>query len=141
MDEFITRITGGLYPAIDNIPDPHVTGTVDWHVEPIPNVDMPEINARMPEPIPMADGGDFVVRQPTLFMAGEAGAERATFTPLGRADSPSGSGGVVVNISGVTVVASENDDPLKVQAVFLEALRTKGPLYEAIGTVAQRAVA
>jgi hypothetical protein len=25
--------------------------------------------------------------------------------------------------------------------VFLEALRTKGPLYEAIGTVAQRAVA
>jgi hypothetical protein len=46
-----------------------------------------------------------------------------------------------VNISGVTVVASENDDPLKVQAVFLEALRTKGPLYEAIGTVAQRAVA
>jgi hypothetical protein len=141
MDEFITRITGGLYPAIDNIPDPHVTGTVDWHVEPIPNVDMPEINARMPEPIPMADGGDFVVRQPTLFMAGEAGAERATFTPLGRASSPSGSGGVVVNISGVTVVASENDDPLKVQAVFLEALRTKGPLYEAIGTVAQRAVA
>jgi hypothetical protein len=134
-------IARGLGLAIENIPDPHVTGTVDWHVEPIPNLDMPEINARMPEPIPMADGGDFVVRQPTLFMAGEAGAERATFTPLGRASSPSGSSGVVVNISGVTVMASENDDPLKVQAVFLEALRTKGPLYEAIGTVAQRAVA
>lgn len=32
--------------------------------------------------IPMADGGDFIVRRPTLFLAGEAGPERATFTPM-----------------------------------------------------------
>jgi len=35
--------------------------------------------------IPQAKGGDWVVRRPTLFLAGEAGPERATFTPLGRA--------------------------------------------------------
>lgn len=32
----------------------------------------------------MARGGDFMVRRPTLFIAGEAGLERATFTPQGR---------------------------------------------------------
>jgi|GEM_PF-6610979 len=32
--------------------------------------------------IPQAEGGDWIVRKPTLFLAGEAGAERATFTPL-----------------------------------------------------------
>src|SRR6201988_2812321 len=36
-------------------------------------------------PIPMADGGDFIVTRPTLFLAGEAGPERATFTPRGQA--------------------------------------------------------
>lgn len=33
-------------------------------------------------PIPQAEGGDWIVRKPTLFLAGEAGTERATFTPL-----------------------------------------------------------
>lgn len=33
--------------------------------------------------VPMADGGDVIVRHPTLFLAGEAGPERATFTPVG----------------------------------------------------------
>jgi hypothetical protein len=31
-----------------------------------------------------ATGGDYMVTRPTLFLAGEAGAERATFTPAGR---------------------------------------------------------
>ncbi len=30
----------------------------------------------------MQDGGDFIVRRPTTFLSGEAGPERATFTPL-----------------------------------------------------------
>ena len=42
---------------------------------------------------PQADGGDYIVRKPTLFLAGEAGTERATFTPLGRGGSPASSGG------------------------------------------------
>jgi hypothetical protein len=32
-------------------------------------------------PIRQAGGGDWLVTRPTLFMAGEAGPERATFTP------------------------------------------------------------
>jgi hypothetical protein len=31
---------------------------------------------------PQASGGDYMVTKPTLFLAGEAGAERATFTPI-----------------------------------------------------------
>lgn len=31
-----------------------------------------------------AEGGDYIVNKPTLFMAGEAGTERATFTPTGK---------------------------------------------------------
>lgn len=35
-----------------------------------------------PGVIPNATGGDWLVNRPTLFLAGEAGPERATFTPL-----------------------------------------------------------
>jgi hypothetical protein len=38
---------------------------------------------------PQAKGGDYMVNKPTLFLAGEAGPERATFTPIGK----SGGGG------------------------------------------------
>jgi hypothetical protein len=43
----------------------------------------------------MARGGDFMVRRPTLFVAGEAGLERATFTPQGK-EPPGTSGGTTV---------------------------------------------
>ncbi len=43
--------------------------------------------------IPMAGGGDFMVNKPTLFLAGEAGPERATF---GGANSTGGSAQPVV---------------------------------------------
>jgi hypothetical protein len=33
---------------------------------------------------PQAKGGDYMVNKPTLFLAGEAGPERATFTPIGK---------------------------------------------------------
>lgn len=32
---------------------------------------------------PQAEGGDWIVNEPTLFLAGEAGKERATFQPVG----------------------------------------------------------
>ena len=34
-----------------------------------------------------ADGGDYMVNSPTVFMAGEAGPERATFTPMNRGNT------------------------------------------------------
>ena len=55
-------------------------------------------------PIPQADGGDWLVTQPTLFLAGEAGPERATFTPLGGGNGGGGGGGdtfyVTINAGG-----------------------------------------
>jgi hypothetical protein len=47
--------------------------------------------------VPMANGGDFLVTRPTLFMAGEAGTERATFTPLGK-EPPGAGNGAVYNV-------------------------------------------
>lgn len=50
---------------------------------------------------PMARGGDEIVRRPTLFLAGEAGPERAIFQPLGGPfKSAGGDGGTIINISG-----------------------------------------
>jgi hypothetical protein len=40
-----------------------------------------------------ASGGDYLVTRPTLFLAGEAGPERASFTPQGRASASSGGSG------------------------------------------------
>lgn len=51
-------------------------------------------------PIPRARGGDDIVTRPTLFLAGEAGPERATFTPLGAGDIGGGGSGIEVNIFG-----------------------------------------
>jgi hypothetical protein len=49
-------------------------------------------NPRKPrKPHKQAAGGDYLVHAPTLFMAGEAGTERATFTPVG-AGAPGGGG-------------------------------------------------
>ena len=48
-----------------------------------------------------ADGMDEIVTQPTPIIAGEAGPEQVTITPLGDVgDAPSGGGGITVNLSG-----------------------------------------
>lgn len=39
-------------------------------------------NNQIKEYVPQAGGGDWLVTKPTLFLAGEAGPERATFTPM-----------------------------------------------------------
>lgn len=50
-------------------------------------------------PIPQADGGDWMVTEPTLFLAGEAGPERATFTPLGGGGGGGGNGLTIQNLT------------------------------------------
>lgn len=56
---------------------------------------------------PMATGGDFLVNEPTLFLAGEAGPERATFSPLGGRNHHGTGTTVIVNVAGN--VTSERD--------------------------------
>ncbi len=54
-----------------------------------------------------ASGGDWWVTKPTLFLAGDAGAERATFTPAGK---EAAGGDVIVNIlPGAIQVAAKSD--------------------------------
>lgn len=54
--------------------------------------------------IPQAEGGDWIVTRPTLFLAGEAGPERATFTPHGGAGPASGPVHVTLNLDSIKVL-------------------------------------
>lgn len=76
-----------LEDKLNDINPDDITIRVHWDIERPPR-DWYQGSER-PEPIPMANGGDFMVRKPTLFLAGEAGPERATFTPLGKGGSSS----------------------------------------------------
>jgi TP901 family phage tail tape measure protein len=68
--------------------------------------------------IPMAAGGDFMVTRPTLFLAGEAGPERATFTPVG-GDGRSG-GGEGVTINGPLVQVDRVDSMAMVDEIAMQ---------------------
>ena len=57
------------------------------------------------QPIMNATGGDYLVNRPTLFIAGEAGPERATFTPQ------NGMGGGVEPGTQVTINFYNSPEP------------------------------
>lgn len=92
----------GLYEWLRKIP-PRLSLAVDISVygaENLPPAFSPggTPNTSLPA-VPMAAGGDFLVTRPTLFLAGEAGPERATFTPQGGIGGGGGANaGMTVNI-------------------------------------------
>jgi len=57
-----------------------------------------------------ADGGDYMVNKPTWFLAGEAGPERATFTPANRISGQGGGGAVYIEIVIDRPTVSNRDD-------------------------------
>ncbi len=64
-----------------------------------------------PKASPQAFGGDYLVTQPTLFLAGEAGPERAWFSGAGRTDAaPAGGGGGDVHHWSVVIQASNPEE-------------------------------
>lgn len=68
----------GLEDALSAITPTAVHVPVVWDIP-----DLPGGSASLPA-FPQAAGGDYLVTRPTLFLAGEAGPERATFTPQGK---------------------------------------------------------
>ncbi|GEM_PF-6899538 len=56
----------------------------------------------------MAEGGSGVVTRPTLFLAGEAGPERFSFTPLNRMNNQTSNNQIINN--NITINASIRDD-------------------------------
>jgi len=73
---------------------------------------------------PQATGGDYVINTPTMFLAGEAGPERATFTPL----SDMGDGGA--RASGSTWYGNINisgaSDPDATARAVMQQLQDRG---------------
>lgn len=74
IERLIEAITRGLGGAISNIPDVTVEGNVHWNIPDIPSLDVS----------PMQHGGAGRVTRPTLFLAGESGAEDFAFSGVGK---------------------------------------------------------
>jgi hypothetical protein len=87
--ELIDKIINQLGPAIEGIPG-------------VPAG--PSGGGGSPDSIPFggaqANGGDYVVSRPTMFLAGEAGPERATFTPLGGRGGDTSSIHIPISLDG-----------------------------------------
>jgi hypothetical protein len=71
----------------------------------------------------MRDGGDFMVTRPTLFLAGEAGPERATFSGANKAGSSMGGVNVYVTVEGN--VSTERDLADALQSHLMDVLRSQ----------------
>jgi hypothetical protein len=88
-EELINTIINRLGPAIEGIPG-------------VPTG--PSGGGGSPDSIPFggaqANGGDYVVSRPTMFLAGEAGPERATFTPLGGRGGDTSSIHIPISLDG-----------------------------------------
>jgi phage-related protein len=72
----------------------------------------------------MANGGAGVVSRPTMFLAGEAGPEHYSFTPLGRGRG--GGGGVTINISGDVVGLSKTELAEELGRIWTQQRRLQG---------------
>ena len=73
----------------------------------------------------MAGGGDFWVTRPTMFLAGEAGPERATFTPAGQFGGGSVTLTIPVVLDGreVTRIVVDNiDAELRAKGRYIPAV-------------------
>jgi hypothetical protein len=84
IDAFIGKI-GGIESAAWNANNAFQTMMAQQHAGPVGAGALPTgptgTLAPPSPPIHQAGGGDWMVNRPTLFLAGEAGPERATFTP------------------------------------------------------------
>ena len=89
-----------------------------------------------------ATGGDYWVTKPTLFLAGEAGAERATFTPAGKASVERDAMITTVYISPTIYLQSDDaKDPDRVAAALDEAMTyDRGLIRTKIERVAVKAL-
>jgi len=79
----------------------------------------------------MAEGGDFMVNRPTMFLAGEAGPERAWFSGGGKqGEQPGGGSGSAADMSAVEGKLANIEDALRDQSrqmviAFQDALATR----------------
>jgi hypothetical protein len=105
--------TGPYQPTMHTTPKPG-TGMVD-----------PTTHAWVPPVYLYGQGGSTWVNEPTLFMAGENGPEKAEFTPLSKAG---GSSGMNITVGPIYIQgdASESDVRRGAETGVLEALRAKG---------------
>jgi hypothetical protein len=70
----------------------------------------------------MQEGGEGIVRKPTLFMAGEAGPERYQFTPIDRLNRQGTPGGITIHFH-INIYAQDAKS-------FIQQLQSRPEIYE-----------
>ena len=110
---------GELNPNPDYVPE---------NFPPVPQIGnanhIPQVQQRF-QPIRQAEGGDWWVTRPTMFLAGEAGPERATFTPAGQFGGGSVTLTIPVVLDGreVTRIVVDNiDAELRAKGRYIPAV-------------------
>jgi hypothetical protein len=145
VQKLIDAITRGLGTAIDNIPDPNVTGHVSWNVDQVPNPSLPNRNdfpmppGELPEPAPVPGFAGGTRGQFLNFGAGTLAMLHGRERVMTEGEA-SGATGVVVNGLSVTVQVAQGDDPKAIADNVLEALRTQAHLYQGFATIADRQI-
>lgn len=66
------------------------------------------IASALAAPIPRAFGGDEIITKPTLFLAGERGPERATFSPIGSKGFNGGGNNINIYIESPRITSSQD---------------------------------
>lgn len=137
MQKLVDKV-GDLIDALNGIPNIKRKVTVDT---PDPSSfpsggDAPDYGGAQ------AAGGDYMVSKPTLFLAGDNGPERATFTPAGMDRDYGGGGGgsVIVNLTVQVPQGTNVNDPYAFAQAMRDSLRDDRALVRtAIVRIAQQA--
>jgi hypothetical protein len=109
LDAFFGRISavGGALGTI-GLPGPIAMPVVSDN--PLPGVVIPD-SPDFLQPVPMASGGRGMVTKPTLFLAGESGAEEYAFSGAGKRFSGGGGGTAITIQPGAIVVNGAGKNP------------------------------
>lgn len=118
-----------LNDVIKEMQDKHITITIDTierytkqYWEDLSSLNTSNPGGNRPGGIQQANGGDWLVKEPTWFLAGEAGWERATFEPVGGSAKRAGGDGVTIHMH-IKEVSSEIDMLKMAQSVANEIRR------------------
>jgi hypothetical protein len=113
IDKLIAALTDHLIPTIGKIPS-QLRIKVGYDYE---DYEPREGGGR--SAVPMAAGGDFLVTRPTLFLAGEAGPERARFSGAGKTDFGGSDRPIAITLNATIISKLDGKEVARNQVRYL----------------------
>jgi len=121
-----------LKAALDLLAENDITIDVHFNVDElrVPTAGAQELQGpgliTPPKPIMNATGGDYIVSQPTSFMAGEAGTERVIVIPKGQPGFGGAGGGMGGGASKIEINVHGTNDPEAAANLVIRKLADRG---------------